>query len=106
MATPGDARDGDVAAGSAVDEAHVRVDRVAAEVEPHRQLAAGHLVLEEGDRAVRAGRARGGGAGVRGDEQLGHHPQDADLGPPHVLGRQGRVDHPAGVRGQVGPLEP
>ena len=42
---------------------------------------------------------------MRGDEELGDHAQDADLGPPDVLGRQGPVDHPTRVGGQVRALE-
>ena len=95
-----------MSAGASVHEAHVGVDRRAAQVEAHRQLAAGHLVLEQGDRAVLSDRPRRERAGMGGDEELGHDAQDADLGPPHVLRGQGPVDHPAGVRGQVGSLEP
>ena len=93
-------------AGTAVDEAHVREDRCPAEVEAHRQLPAGHLVLEQGDRAVLPERAGRGRPRVRGDEELGHDAQYADLGPPHVLRGQGAVDHAAGVGGEIGPLEP
>ena len=44
---------------------------------------------------------------MRGDEQLGDHPQGVDRGPPHVLGRQRRVDDPDGcLKALRKPLHP
>ena len=101
----GDAGDGDMAARAPVHEAHVGVYRRSAQVETQRQLAACHLVLEQGGGAVGAGGAGHRRPGVRGQEQLRHHAQHAHLGTPHQLGRQGPVDHAAGVGGQFRPLE-
>ena len=93
-------------AGAAVDEAHVGIHRHTGQIEPQGQLAARHLVLEQRNGAVWAGRAGHHRSRVGSEKQLRHHPQHAHLGAPHQLGRQGAVDHAAGVGGQIGPLEP
>ena len=68
----------------------------------------------DGSDAQRGGEVRGcrsrdrqRSADVRGDEQLGDHPQGVDRGPPHVLGRQRRVDDPDGcLKALRKPLHP
>ena len=88
-----------------VDEAHVRVKGLAPHVHADGELAALHLVLEQGDRAVLTHGAHGHRARVRGHEELGNDAQHPHLGETHVLGRQDAIDDPGRVGGQLGAFE-
>ena len=102
---PGDPGNGEVPPGASVDEAHVGVDGIASQIEPDREPAPLHLVLEEGDPAVLADRAQRLRARVGGHEELRDDPQHAHLGHAHMLGGHRAIHHAGRVGGQVRPLE-
>ena len=100
-----DTRDREVPPGAAVHEPHVGVDGLAPHVQANRELAALHLVLEQGDRAVHSHGAHGCGARVRRDEYLGDDAQHPHLRQANMLGGHDAIDDPGGVGGQVGAFE-